>query len=129
MAPSHPLSHTRSDTPLRSHTQAALNTLLDEVHRHKVAAGDALEANIRSLDSRIEAAQADAQANQEPAAAEAAAAAGLALFAPAAGGVPAPGPGPAARARSAELEQLYWERLCVLRTWTGLGIPTRADVR
>ncbi|EFJ46991.1 hypothetical protein VOLCADRAFT_92519 [Volvox carteri f. nagariensis] len=50
-------------------------------------------------------------------------------YVPPAGGVPAPNPGAPAAVRSATLEQLYWDRLCVLRTWTALGIPNRADIR
>ncbi len=112
--------------PVRFVPQASLNGLLDEVARHKVAAGDALEASIRRLDDRIAAEQ---QGLAAAGSANESAAALAGFFAPPAGGVPQVGPGPATTLRSPVLESLYWERLGVLRTWTGLGIPTRADIR
>ncbi len=111
--------------------QAQLNTLLDEVQRHKVAVGDALEAQVRDIDAQAAAVQEahlrDNQQQQQQQGDDGGVLA--AVFGRTAGGVPAPGPGPAAKVRSPALEQLYWDRLCVLRTWTGLGIPTRADIR
>ncbi|KAG2486036.1 hypothetical protein HYH03_015243 [Edaphochlamys debaryana] len=132
-----PLFHEKALTATKAVVKTSLNSLSDEVVRHKVAAGDALEATIRSLDEQVAAEQArvasvqaeGGEADPGAAAAAAAAAALAAFLAPPAGGVPAVGPGEAASVRSPLLEELYWERLCVLRTWTGLGIPTRADIR
>lgn len=97
------------------------------MQRHKVAVGDALEAQVRDIDAQVAAVQ-EAHLRDSPQHGDDGGVL-AAVFGRSAGGVPAPGPGPAAKVRSPALEQLYWDRLCVLRTWTGLGIPTRADIR
>ncbi|GIM02888.1 hypothetical protein Vretimale_7720, partial [Volvox reticuliferus] len=103
----------------KSVVKASLNSLLEEVHRHKVAVGDALEASIRALDQQIATEQnhlmlvqppppqqqEQPQSQQQPqdagsgATASAAAAAAAAVggvrsdwYVPPAGGVPAPCP-------------------------------------
>ncbi len=123
-------TRTRPSPPFPPSPQASLNGLSDEVARHKLAVGDALEALLRAADERIAAAAATAAAaGGSAAAAGGEAGEGMGSLPLPAGGVPAPGPGRGSGARSPELEALYWERLGLLRTWTGLAIPPRADVR
>ncbi|KXZ50434.1 hypothetical protein GPECTOR_16g608 [Gonium pectorale] len=118
-----PAFHEKAVAGARTAIKVTLNGLGEEVLRHKVAVGDALEEAIRELDGRIAAEQERLLA--------AGGSSGGEWFSPPgpAGGVPAVGPGPAAPVRSAGLEALYWERLGLLRQWTGLGVPNRATIR